>query len=114
MLVLLVWGGLALSCSKRTLFRLTNAGSLDIINSFQLLRIKIRIDCSPVWNKLPVNHSFKIPRHTQHYSWAESIFINDDFGRLTETELLFLDIRVAVIDPFFIICDNSPDNLSSM
>ena len=40
---------------------------------------------------------------------AEPIFFNDDFGRLTGSEPLFRGVRVAVIDPFFIICDNSPD-----
>ena len=37
-------------------------------------------------------------------------FFNNDFGRLTGTEPLFRAIRVAVIDPFFITCDNSPSS----
>ena len=61
-----------------------------------------------IWNKLPVNHTFKFPLDKQHYFGAEPIF-NDDLGRLTGTEPLFLGARVAVIDPFFITCNNSPD-----
>ena len=95
-----VWD-LGLSCCKRILFRLTNAGSQNFMNSFQLLRIKIRIDCTPVWNKLPVNRTFKIPPDT-HYFGADTDFFNDDFGRLTGTEPLFRGVRVAVVDPFFI------------
>ena len=34
---------------------------------------------------------------------------NDVFGRLIGTEPLFRGVRVAVKDPFLIICDNSPD-----
>ena len=60
-----VWG-LELSYCKRTLLRLTNAG-------FQLLRILIRIDLMPVWNKLPVNHTFKIPPDTEDHFGDEPI-----------------------------------------
>ena len=80
--------------------------SQNFRKSFQLLRIKIRIACTPVWNKLPVNHTFKIPPDTQHYFGAEPIFFNDGFGGLTGTESLFRGVRVAVMDPFFITCDN--------
>ena len=38
-------------------------------------RVKIRISCTPVWNKLPVNHTFKIPQVTHHYFGAEPIFL---------------------------------------
>ena len=42
-------------------------------NSVHLLRMKIRIDCTPVWKNLPVNHTFKLPPDTQHYFRAEPI-----------------------------------------
>ena len=71
------------------------------MNFFQMLRIKIRINCTPVWNQLSVNHIFNIPPDTQYYF--------DDFGRLTGNEPMFRGVRVAVVDPFFITCDNSPD-----
>ena len=82
--------------------------SQNFMNSFQLLRTKFRIDCTPVWNRLPVNHTYKISPDTQHYFGAEPIFLNDDFGTLKGTEPLFSCVRVAVI-LFFITCDNSPD-----
>ena len=50
-------------------------------------------------DKLPVNHTFKIPPDTQHYFGAKLIF-NDDFGRYTGNEQLFRGVRVAVTDPF--------------
>ena len=78
------------------------------MNSFQLLRIKIHIECTLVWNKLPVNHTFKIPPDTQHYFGAEPIF-NVDFGRLTGSEPTFRGVRVVVIDQFSITWDCSPD-----
>ena len=56
--------------------------SQNFMNSFQLLKIKIRIDCMPVWNKFPVNHT-KIPPDARHYFGAEPIYFNDNFGRLT-------------------------------
>ena len=46
-----------------------------------LQRIKIHFDCTTVWNKLPVNHTFRIPSDT-HYFGAQPIF-NDDFDRLS-------------------------------
>ena len=78
------------------------------MNSFQLLRIKIRITCTPVWNKLTVIHTFKIPPDTQHYFGVKPILFNDDFRKLTGTKPLFRDVRVAVIYSFLIICDNFP------
>ena len=42
---------------------------------------------------------------------AEPIFFNDDSGRLTGTEQLFRGVRVAIIDPFFITCDNSDKSI---
>ena len=80
--------------------------SQNFMNSFHLLKIKIHIDCTPVWNKLPVNHTFRISPDTQHYFRAGSIFFNDDFGIVTGSEALFLGVRVAVINPFFMTCDN--------
>ena len=69
------------------------------MNSFQLLRIKIL--CSTlVWNKLPVNHTFKIPPDTQHYFGAEPILFDNDSDRLTGTEPMFRGVKVAVKDPF--------------
>ena len=58
-----------------------------------------------IWNKLPVSHNFKIPPDTE--LWGQTDFLNDDCGRLTWTEPLLRGVRVAVIDPFFITCDNS-------
>ena len=75
----------------------------------QLLREKIRIEWTLVWKELPVNHTLKIPPATQHYFGAEPIFFSDDFSRLSGTEPFFRSVRVGVIDPFFITCDNSPD-----
>ena len=72
------------------------------MNLFQFLRIKI--DCMPISNKLPVNHTFKIPPDTQHCFGAKLFF-----SRLTGTESLFQGIRVVVIDAFCITCDNSPN-----
>ena len=102
---------LALSCCKRTLFQLTNAWvsqPQNFMNLFQLLRIKILINCTPVWNKLPLNQAFKILPDTQYYL-GPNWFFNYAFGRLTRTEPLFRDVRVAVIYIFFITCDNSSD-----
>ena len=42
------------------------------------------------------------------YTLRPTIF-KDDFGRLTGTLPLFRDVRVALIDPFVVTCDNSPD-----
>ena len=39
------------------------------------------------------------------------LFFYDDLGRLTGTELLLRGVTVAVIDPFFIPCDCSPDTI---
>ena len=78
------------------------------MNSFQLLRIKIPIDCTPVWKKLPVNYTFKI-HITHNITLGPNQFFNYDFGRLTGTEPLFRGFRIAVIDSCFITCDNSPD-----
>ena len=52
-----------------------------------------------VWNKLPVNHTFRIPPDT-HYFGAESISFNYDFRRLMRTEPLFRGVKVELIDPF--------------
>ena len=103
--------GLALSCCKRTLFRLTNAGYLSLIISWTHF-------CCWEWNphrlhahleQTPSDHTTKIPLDTQHYFRAKPIFFNDDFGRLTGTEPLFQGVWIVIIDPFFIICDNSLD-----
>ena len=72
------------------------SASQNFIKSFQLLRIKIQIDCIPVWNKYPLNHTCNIPPDTQYYFGTEPIVFDDDFGTLMGTELLFLDVRVAV------------------
>ena len=48
--------------------------------------------------------------HQTHNSTLRpNSFFNDDFGRLTGTEPLFWGVSVAVIDPFCITCDYSPD-----
>ena len=60
------------SCCKGTLFRLTP--SKNFMNSFKLLGIKICIDCIPIWNKFPMDNTFKIPPDTQHYFGNEPIF----------------------------------------
>ena len=73
------------------------------MNSFQL-RIKIHIDCTPVWYKLPVNHILKISPDTQHYFGVEPNFLT-----MILADWLFRGVRVTVIDPFFITCNNSPD-----
>ena len=54
------------------------------------------------------SHLQNSTRHTT-FLWYQISFFNDDFGRLTGTEPLFRGIRVEVIDPFYITCDNSPD-----
>ena len=54
------------------------------------------------------SHLQNSTRHTT-LRWSRTYFCNDDFGRLTGTEPLFRVVRVAVIDQFFITCDNSPD-----
>ena len=74
------------------------------MNLFQLLRIKIHIDCTPIWNKLP--NTFKISPDQQHYFGAELI--------LTGTEPLFWGVRVAVIYPFSSHVTILQINLSSM
>ena len=53
------------------------------------------------------SHLQNSTRHT--LLWGRTDFFNDDFGRLTETGTLFRGVRIAVIDPFIIACDNSPD-----
>ena len=78
------------------------------MNWSHLLRINICIDCTPIWNNLPVNHTFKIPSDT-HYFGAKLNFFNNGFGRLAGTEPLFRGFRFGVINPFLITCDNSPD-----
>ena len=54
------------------------------------------------------SHLQNSTRHTTLF-WGRTICFNDDFGSLTGTEPLFRGVRVAVIDPFNITCDNSPD-----
>ena len=54
-----------------------------------------------------VDHTFKIPPDTQ-FCGQTNLFYGD-FGRLTGTEPMFWSVRVAVIDPLYIACDNSPD-----
>ena len=78
------------------------------MNSFHLLRIKIRMNFTPVWNKLLLNHTFKIPP-TQHFFGAEQIYFNDNFDKQTGTKLLLRGVGFAVIDPFSITFHNSPD-----
>ena len=41
--------------------------------------------------------------------WGRTYFFNDVFGKLTGIESLFRGVGVAVIGPFIITCDNSPD-----
>ena len=69
-----------------------------------------RLD-APFWDKLPVNHTLKIPPDTQRYFGAELIFFNDGFGTLMGIEPLFPGVRFAIIGPFFTTCDNSPDKI---
>ena len=77
------------------------------MNSFKLLRIKIRIDCTSVWNKLPVIHAIKIlPRHST-LLWSRTVFLR--LSQFDGDRPLARGVRVAVIDPFFVTCDNSPD-----
>ena len=68
--------------------------------------MQIRIDCTPVWNKLPWITPSKFFNITLR---PNRFFSNDDFGSLTGTESLFRGVRGAVIYPLFIRCDNSPD-----
>ena len=72
---------------------------LKLSRTLPVLRIKIRIDFTSIWNKRPVDFTCKIPPDT-HYFGAEPNFINDDFGRLTGTEPFFRGVRVGVINPF--------------
>ena len=74
------------------------------MNSVQLLRINVRV----VWNKLPAVTPSNSTRLTT-LPLGRTDFFNDNFGTLTGTEPLFRGVRVAVIDPFFITCDNSRD-----
>ena len=54
------------------------------------------------------SHLQNSTRHTL-LLWGQTKFFNDDFSRLMGTKPLFWRIRIAVIDPFFITCDNFSD-----
>ena len=63
---------------------------------------------APLEQSLSESHLQNSTRHTK-LLWDRTDYFNDDFGRLTWNEPLFRGVSIAVIDPFFITCDNSPD-----
>ena len=111
MVVCAVWG-LALSCCKRTLFPLTNAGYLHL--KFHKLIVVENKDLHTRFEHIPketrLHNSI---RHTV-LLWGRTDLFNEGFGKLMGNEPLFRGISVAVIDPFFTTCGNLLINLSSM
>ena len=77
------------------------------MNSFQLLKKK---DPHRLHTRLEQTSS---ESHLQNSTWYETLgptrFFNDDFGRLMRIDPLFRVVRVAVLDPFFMTYDKSPD-----
>ena len=111
MVVHAVWG-LALFCFKRTLFRLTNDGYISVSKFHELVPVVENKDPNRLHAHLEQtpseSHLQNSTRHTTLLWDRTNFFFNDD-GRLMGTEPLFQGVRVAVIDPFFITCDSSPD-----
>ena len=103
-------GGRALSCYKRTLFRLTNAGYVSkyhelirVVENKDTHRLLARKEYTP-----RESHIQNPTRHTT-LLWDRTHFFKDNCGRLAATEALFWGVRVAEMDVCFNTCDNSPD-----
>ena len=100
-----------MSCCKRVLFLLTNAGYPRLKRSWTRSSSWERRSASTA-RPFGINFQWIIPskfHQTHNITLEPNRFFSDNFDRLTGTESLFLGVRVAVMDPFFITCDNSPD-----
>ena len=58
---------------KEDRFDTSDTQSQHFMKSFHLLKIKIGIDCMPVWNKFPVNHT-SIFHQTHNIFGVDAIF----------------------------------------
>ena len=59
--------------------------SQNFINSFQLLRIKIRFEWTHILNKLPMNHTFKF-NQTYDITFGRNRFFNDHFATVSRRQ----------------------------
>ena len=102
MVIRILWG-LALSCCKRTLFQLTNAG-ISVSKFHELVPVVENKDPHRLHACLEQTPSESHLRNSIRHTllWGRTDFFNDDFGRLAGTEPLFWGVRVGVIDPIFI------------
>ena len=75
---------------------------IPVVENKDLYRLHVHLE------QTPSRSCFK--NFTRHnITLGSNKFFNNGFGRLMGIKPLFRGIRVALIDPFFITCDNSPD-----